>query len=106
MLKLIFGLTLAFGLITQASALEAGKWIILGTIYVHGEQEKFITLAYNEKGKKDPILFDSEDACGAFKDTNREAQKTFDQLSNLAAGHEDVFFDVHCVRVPAFGKDT
>jgi hypothetical protein len=102
----IVALALAFSLLAPAKALEAGKWIILGTIFVHGEHERFITLGYNEESSAEPVAFGSEETCNTFKNTNKNAQTTFAKLTKLASDHEDVFFDVHCVKVPVIGKDS
>jgi hypothetical protein len=101
----IVALALAFSLLAPAKALEAGKWIILGTIFVHGEHERFITLAYNEEGQKEAV-FGSEESCNTFKNTNEKATSAFARLTKFANGVGDVFFDVHCVQVPVFGKDS
>jgi hypothetical protein len=104
--RTVAALALAFMLTSQAGALESGKWIILGTIFIHGEHEKFITLAYNEAGNPQPVAFASEELCNAFKNTNKAANQAFAKLTELANGHEDVFFDVHCTQVPVLGKDS
>jgi hypothetical protein len=102
---IIVALALTFSLLAPAKALEAGKWVILGTIFVHGEHERFVTLAYNEEGQG-PSAFGSEESCNTFKNTNKGAKKAFAKLTELAGNHEDVFFDVHCVQVPSAGKDS